>query len=448
MTDPHRELDLVLLGATGFVGRLTAGHLARHAPEGLRVGLAGRSTERLRGVADALGVRGWSLLEVDATDPASMGDLADRTRVVATTVGPYSRYGLPLVAACARAGTHYADLTGEVLFVRESVDTCHEAAVRSGARIVHSCGFDSVPSDLGVLLTAEAARADGEGRLARTTLHVRSVRGGVSGGTVASMRAQVVAAAHDVRARRVVADPYALSPDRAAEPDRDPDAHRTAGDRRPGRGAREGVVRAEPPGQPLVGLARRMASAVPVRREDDGRWTGPFAMSTYNTRVVRRSNALLGWAYGRSLRYAEVVDTGRSWTGPLLAGGMALGLAGAVAAMSFSPTRQVLDHVLPAPGEGPDPATRARGRFRVDVEATTTTGARYRTVVGADRDPGYDGTAVMLGESALCLALDEADLPARAGVLTPATALGGALADRLRARGFTLRTEHLAAPTG
>ncbi len=432
--DPARELDLVLLGATGYVGRLVAAHLAEHAPPGLRVGIAGRSVERLRGVADGIGAGGWPLLEVDVTDRAALAALAGRTRVLATTVGPYARHGLPVVEACARVGTHYADLTGEVLFVRDSIDTCHEAATRSGARVVHSCGFDSLPSDLGVLLTAEAARADGEGELTATTLHVRSLRGGVSGGTIDSMRQQVLASRRDPAARRLVADPYALSPDRDAEPDRAPrpDARPDA---RPEEDSASGGRRS---------LARGASRALPVRRDAHGEWTAPFVMASYNTRIVRRSNALLGWAWGRGLRYHEVLDTGRSWRGPLLAAGAAAGLLGAFAAMSFPPTRAALDRVLPSPGEGPDPAALARGRFRVEVETVTTTGARYRTVVADDRDPGYRSTAVMLGESALALACDEDALPDVAGVLTPATALGTVLADRLRVRGMTLETARVA----
>jgi short subunit dehydrogenase-like uncharacterized protein len=190
---PDRSLDVVVHGATGFVGKLTAEYLAEHAPAGTRIGLSGRSREKLERVRTALGSRAadWPLIEADSSDAAALAALAGRTRAVATTVGPYRAYGLPLVEACAAAGTHYADLTGEVLFMRESIDRHHAAAEASGARIVHSCGFDSIPSDLGVLLLHEAALADGAGELEATTLVVRSLKGGASGGTLASLTGQL-----------------------------------------------------------------------------------------------------------------------------------------------------------------------------------------------------------------------------------------------------------------
>ncbi|HEU4545809.1 MAG TPA: saccharopine dehydrogenase NADP-binding domain-containing protein, partial [Microlunatus sp.] len=211
-TPANRELDLVLVGATGFVGRLTARYLAEHAPAGLRIALAGRSADRLAQVRSTLPGPGqaWPVIVVDVQDDAAAAELADRTRVVATTVGPYLRYGLPLVTACAAAGTHYADLTGETLFVRRSIDAAHEVARASGARIVHSCGFDSVPSDLGVGLTAARATADGAGELTSAVLHVTRLRGGISGGTIDSLRQQVIEAADDPAARRLTTNPWAL----------------------------------------------------------------------------------------------------------------------------------------------------------------------------------------------------------------------------------------------
>jgi short subunit dehydrogenase-like uncharacterized protein len=399
-----RELDVVVFGATGFVGRLVAKHLAEHAPPAVRIGLAGRSLEKLSTVRAGLpaSAASWPLLVADSNDPESLARLAAATRVVATTVGPYARYGLPLVEACAQAGTHYTDLTGEVLFVRESIDRFHDAAATSGARIVHACGFDSVPSDLGVLLAAERARADGAGELEDTTLLVVSMRGGISGGTIDSARTQLEQVAADPENKRLVSDPYALSPDRGAEPD--------LGDESDG-----------------IGISQRL-----------GVWTAPFVMAPFNTRIVRRSNALQGWAYGRCFRYTEVMSTGTSVVAPALAAGTAVGLGAFMAGMSFGPTRALLDRVLPSPGEGPSEKTMQSGHFRVDVHARTTSGATCVSTVSAQGDPGYAATAVMQGESALCLALDEDRLPGGGGVLTPATAMGDALADRLRAAGFTL----------
>jgi short subunit dehydrogenase-like uncharacterized protein len=390
------DLDLVLFGATGYVGGLVAAHLAAAAPEGVRIGLAGRSKDKLEQVRDGLD-RDWPLLVVDAAEP---DELVDSARVVCTTVGPYARYGGPLVEACARTGTHYLDLTGEVLFHRHVLHTLDTAARASGARVVPSCGYDSIPSDLGVLLLAEQARADGEGTLGETTA-VATLRGGISGGTVDSLRAQVDAVAADRSLAAIVADPYSLSPDREAEP-------------------------------PLGATPDRAG----VSRGPDGAWTGPFVMAQYNTRIVRRSNALQGWAYGRELRYQERMGFGRGPLAPVAAAAAAATLAVAEPAMGFRPTRAVLDRVLPDPGSGPGEQARARGWFRMDVDTTTTTGARYHAVVAGPGDPGYAATAVMMGQSALCLALDE--LPERAGVLTPATAMGDALVARLRAQGLEL----------
>jgi short subunit dehydrogenase-like uncharacterized protein len=400
-----RDLDIVVYGATGFAGRLTAEHLAAHAPAGVRIGLAGRSKGRLAQVRDDLGAAAadWPLLVADAQDTAQLRELAEATRVVATTVGPYAKYGLPLVEACADAGTHYADLTGELLFVRESIDRFHDQAQASGARIVHACGFDSIPSDLAALLAFEQARDDDAGELTDTLLLLISARGGISGGTIDSMRGLVDTVRGEPGLIKTLRDPYALSPDRAAEPDLG-DEHDQTG----------------------------------VRREQElGVWTGPFIMGTYNTRIVRRSNALRDWEYGREFRYREAMAF-RGPAAPLLAGGMTVGLGVAVAGMALPPTRFVLDRVLPDPGEGPSEEARRNGHFRMDLHAQTTSGARYLVEVAAKGDPGYAATAVMLGESALCLALDGERLPDMAGVLTPATGIGSALADRLRERGFRL----------
>ena len=406
------ELDVVVYGATGFVGRLTAEHLAEHAPDGARIGLAGRSLPRLMAVRDGLGPRAadWPLLVADSGDRAALDEMVGRTKVVATTVGPYLKYGAELAAACAESGTHYCDLTGEALFVRDVADRNHETATRTGARIVNACGFDSIPSDLGVLMLHERAVADGAGDLEDTVLVVEAVRGGISGGTLDSMRTVIDEMKGDAAKRKVLLDPYALSPDRSAEPE----------------------------------LGERDGMGVKREADLDGTWTAPFVMAVFNTRIVRRSNALTGWAYGRRFRYREVVGTGRSPLAPLLAGATAVGTAGLGIGMALPPTRWVLDRVLPSPGEGPSESTRTNGFFRVRVRTRTSSGRRYDSVVAAQGDPGYAATAVMLGESALCLALDGDRLPTAAGVLTPATAMGAALVDRLRAAGFTMTVEPVA----
>ena len=403
MSDPARTHELVIYGATGFVGRLLAAYLAGAAPAGLRIALAGRARSRLEQARGELpaAARDWPLVEADSTDAASLAALAASTRVLATTVGPYARHGLPVVEACARAGTHYADLTGEVLFVRRAIDATDAVARDTGARVVHACGYDSIPSDLSTLLLAERARADGAGGLRDVQL-VATARGGFSGGTVDSVRGQFEELGRDAAARRLAGDPFALSPDRAAEPD-----------------------------------TRQPRDAGPPSRTPDGRWTAPFVMASFNTRVVRRSNALQDWAYGRGLRYGEVMGCGRGLTGAAAATAVTAGLAGFATAMSLPPTRALLNRVLPEPGTGPGERTRARGWFRMEVDATTESGRRYRATAAGQGDPGYAATAVMLGETVLGLALDGDRLPDRAGSLTPATALGDVLVERLRAAGHT-----------
>ena len=403
MAPSARPTDLAIFGATGFVGRLLAAYLAEHAPAGTRIALAGRSKARLLEVRAALppAAREWPVVEADSGDPGSLAALARGTRVLATTVGPYARHGMPVVEACAAAGTHYADLTGEVLFVRAAIDRTDAVARGTGAKLVHACGYDSIPSDLGALLLADRARADGAGDLRDVRL-VATVRGGLSRGTIDSMRAQVEAMQADPALRRVAGHPYALTPDRDAEPS-----------------------------------TRQPRDAVLPARTSDGCWTAPFVMAPFNTRIVRRSNALQGWAYGREFSYGEVMGVGRGPLGAVAAAGLTAGLAGTLAAMSFAPTRAALDRLLPAPGTGPSESVRQNGWFRMTVDATTGSGRRYRATASGTGDPGYAATAVMLGESALALAVDGDRLPARAGSLTPATAMGDVLPGRLRAAGHT-----------
>ncbi len=406
-----RELDVVVFGATGFAGRLVAGYLAGHAPGDVRIGLAGRSAPRLADVRARLGAAAsaWPLLVADSADPVSVAALARAARVVVSTVGPYRAHGLGLVGACAAAGTDYADLTGEVLFIRDSIDRYHDIAAGAGARIVHCCGFDSVPSDLGALLLHHAARADDAGDLQDTTLVVTALKGGISGGTLASMMGQQDEVRASAERRQVVRDPYALSPDRAAEPDLG------------GEGDLDRV------------------------RYDGGlrMWVGPFVVAGINTRVVRRSNALQGWAYGRRFRYREVTGFGAGPAAPVLGAAASAALKALEAGLAFTPSRAVLGRLLPAPGQGPSEKTRRTGFFRIQIHTRTSAGARYLGTIQARGDPGYAATSVMLGESALCLALDRDRLPDHAGVLTPATAMGPALADRLRSAGFTLATQQL-----
>lgn len=416
-TTSEREFDIVLYGATGFVGKLTAAYLAR-AGAGARIALAGRSQDKLIAVRDSLGdkAQSWPLLTADTSQPSTLDAMAARTRVVVTTVGPYAHYGLPLVAACAAAGTDYADLTGETLFIRESIDLYHKQAADTGARIVHSCGFDSIPSDLTVFALYRRAQEDDAGELTDTNLVVRSFKAGVSGGTVASMVEVMRAASSDAEARRLINDPYTLAQDRAAEP--------------------------ELGGQPDL----RWRRGGEIAAELQGYWVAPFVMAAVNTRIVRRSNALLDYAYGRRLEYGEQMSMGKSVLAPvtsaLAAAGNAATMAVGSRVMNRVPTGLV-ERVLPKPGTGPSERLQEQGHYTVETYTTTTTGARYRTTMSQQGDPGYKATSGLLGECGLALALDRDKLTDLRGVLTPAAAMGDALLTRFPAAGVTLQTDRL-----
>ncbi|MEU1550441.1 saccharopine dehydrogenase NADP-binding domain-containing protein [Nocardia sp. NPDC005745] len=410
-----REYDLVLFGATGFVGKLTAEYLTGAAPESARIALAGRSLDKLTAVRDNLGPKAasWGLVVADSKDQAALDELAARTKVVVTTVGPYLRYGLPLVAACAKAGTHYADLTGEPLFIREAIDAYHEQAVATGAKIVNSCGYDSIPSDLSVYQLYRRTVEDNTGELVDTTL-VASLKGGVSGGTIDSGRAMMEAVAADPAKGKVLSHPYSLSPDKSMDPD-------------VGRQSDQALSRASAVDPSLDG------------------WVSTFVMAAHNTKVVRRTNGLLGWVYGKNFRYREVMSAGRSRMAPLVAAGMAGGIvAGLTAGALLSRAaagRKLLDRVLPKPGTGPDEKARKSGWFTMMTFAHTTSGAKYVATFSGTGDPGYQATAVLLGQSGLCLTFDTDNQPELAGILTPAAAMGDALTERLRAAGMTITVD-------
>ena len=382
---PTRDLDIVLFGATGFTGSLTAEYLAQHAPAGLRWALAGRNPEKLAAVRDRLveidaGLADLELLAADATDPVSLAAVAERTRVVATTVGPYLTHGEPLVAACAAAGTGYVDLTGEPEFVDRMYAAYHETAVRTGARIVHACGFDSIPHDLGAYFTVRQLPSD------RPITLRGVVRAGamVSGGTFHSALT-------------------ALSRPRQM---REASAARRQAEVRP-EGRSSWAVGSKPRRDPVLGY-----------------WLLP--LPTIDPIIVARSDAALP-AYGPKFRYSHFAGTK---TLRYAVGGAAV-ISALGAAAQVKPLRNLLLGRL-QPGDGPDEARREKSWFKVDFvgEAGDT---RIRTRVSGG-DPGYGETAKMLAESALCLALD--DNPDVAGQLTTAQAMGDHLLDRLQKAGL------------
>jgi short subunit dehydrogenase-like uncharacterized protein len=413
--DRSREHDIVLFGATGFTGALVAEYLARkYGGSDVRIALAGRDETKLERVRSSLAevderASRWPLLVADASDDAALGSIAARAEVVCSTVGPYAKYGAKLVAACVENGTDYCDLTGEVQFVRRMIDAHHEAAARTGARIVHCCGFDSIPSDLGTLMMQHTMRERHGAALDEVRLFAGESRGSASGGTIASMLYVAEEARHDKSVRRILADPYSLVP--------------------------EGPRGDDGPDQMGVRFDR-----------DLGMWTAPFVMAAINARVVRRSSRLLADTYGPRFRYSEVMSTGSGPRGLAFATAVTAGLGGFLAAVSIAPLRSVLEQrVLPKPGEGPDREARERGYFvmRLIGKGRAADGSEVvlRGRVEGQSDPGYGETAKMLGESALCLALDGASLPAEGGVRTPAGTMGMRLVDRLRDAGMVFSVE-------
>ena len=395
----NREFDIIVWGATGFTGALVAEYLLAQYGIGneLRWAIAARSEEKLEALRHALGPEATALPTIiaDSFDEQKLHDMAAKTRVVITTVGPYAKYGSALVAACVEQGTHYCDLAGEAQWIRRMIDTHHAAAAKTGARIVHCCGFDSVPMDIGVhFLQRESKRRRGE-YCASIVMNVKAMRGTFSGGTMASMMNLVKEARADREVARVLMNPYGLNPE----------------------GERNG---------PDTGDQRGVKFD-----ETAGAWTAPFIMAGINTKVVRRSHALQGYPYGREFRYHEATMMGKGLTGWISAAAMAGGLGGFVLVASLGPTRRLLErYLLPKPGEGPSREQRENGFFDLRQFGKLPDGKVIRTRITGDRDPGYGSTSKMLAESGVCLATD--DPVSAGGVLTPAAAMGDALLERLQ----------------
>lgn len=394
---PDRQFDIIVWGASGFTGRLVTEHLytVYGADATLRWAMAGRDLGKLEAVRDELGADGIPILIGDSHDPGSLQAIATRTRVVCTTVGPYLKYGEQMIAACARAGTDYCDLTGETPFIRSMIDRYEADAQSSGARICNSCGFDSLPSDLGTLFMQQQFHARYGHYASEVKCRVKYIKGAMSGGTVDSMFNIVAAAKSDPSVRRIIGNPYALNP---------------SGDG-PG-----------PDGKDQTGA---------VLDEDFGAWTAPFIMAGINTRIVRRSNAVMDYPWGRDFRYSEAMLTGTGLRGRMTAVLTGLGLKAFVLAASTKATRRLMHKLfLPKPGEGPDATSRREGFFVLKLLAKDDEGNALWGEVAGNRDPGYGSTSRMLGETAVCMARDLSDDVA-GGFWTPASILNGALINRL-----------------
>jgi short subunit dehydrogenase-like uncharacterized protein len=399
---PAKRYDVIIFGATSFVGQILSRYLLEQfGIDGtLSWAAAGRSQQKLEQLRKSLGRRAakLQLLTADAADEASLRALCSQGRVIVSTVGPYALYGEPLVKVCATTGTDYCDLTGELHWIRRMIARYEDKARESGSRIVHCCGFDSIPSDLGVFfLQRESLRRFGR-PCERVTMRVRAMRGGFSGGTVATLMAFVKEAAGNPSLRKEIANPYSLCPEGYRPPVRQP------------------------------------SISGPQFDTDFGAWIAPFVMSGVNVRVVQRSNALLEQAYGKDFTYGEAVLAGKGVKGRLAATGIAAGLGGFLLAAAIPPSRWALEKfVLPGAGEGPSPEAQEKGRFDLRFHGRTADGKELWVKVTGDRDPGYGSTAKMLGQAAACLALDVGKSDKPGGFWTPATIFGERLIDRLQA---------------
>ena len=379
---PSSKFDIVVYGATGFTGQLVAEYLVSHyvGKADLNWAMAGRSLDKLASVRDAIGAPAdTALIAADAGDPVSLKAMIDQTRSVLTTVGPYQLYGSELVAACAASGTDYFDLCGEPVWMRQMIDAHQAAAQSSGARIVFSCGFDSLPFELGVFFLQETAKKVLGAPVGRVKGRVRNMKGTFSGGTAASIKATFAAAAKDLSLVAMLKNPFALTP------------------------GFEGPK--QPPGNK------------PLFDEDLGMWTAPFVMATINTRNVHRSNLLMGFPYGKDFVYDEMVLTGPGEKGEanaklVVAANMEMGGPGG-----------------PKPGEGPSKEQRDNGLYDLLFVGLAEGARQVRVAVRGDRDPGYGSTSKMISECAICLLRDTPEVPG--GIWTPGAAMGDRLIKRL-----------------
>lgn len=407
MTDskPTRTYDVVLYGASGFVGRQTVAYFARHPQVkalGLSWAIAGRSADKLEAVRKACGAPKVGMLVAEAHDAKAMDALARSAHVVLSTAGPFALYGSELVAACVRHGTHYVDITGETPWVNGLIDRHHAEAQRKGVRIIPFCGFDSIPSDLSAHLANQAMR-ERHGEACTQAKAAFSIRGGFNGGTLASLFNMLASGQMDA-----MADPFLLNP--------------------------EGTRPAD--------AARHKDPVGPLHDADFSAWLAPFMMGPINTRVVRRSAALLGYADGYA--YQEYLRLGRGPAAALAATSLSAGSLASQAALRLAPLRSLAQKMAPPPGAGPSEASMDGGSFRCQWVGHSASGQMVRGVIADQGDPGNRATTKMLCESALALALQLDDLPGgrqHGGLLTPASGLGDVLVQRLRVAGMTLKAE-------
>lgn len=391
----EREFDIIIWGASGFTGRLVAEYLNQQygVNQSVKWAMAGRNQAKLEQVRSEMADENVSIIVADSHDPASLAAMTKRTKVILTTVGPYGKYGAELVAACVENKTHYCDLAGEVPFIRNMIDTHHEKAKAEGTKIVNCCGFDSIPSDLGVYFIQKEAQAKMGQRIKQVKMRVKAFNGALSGGTYASLNDTMEKAQEDKNLYGVLINPYSLNPVGEQEGPDERDLQQVLHD------------------------------------ETSNNWIYPFIMAGINTKIVRRSNAIAGYPYGKDFRYEEATMAGEGEEGKA----KAMKEAGRLAAMMAKPgsdMKKAVDANMPKPGEGPNKEQREAGFYDLRFYSTLEDGKMALGIVTGDRDPGYGSTSKILAECGVCLAKDET--PDVAGVLTPSVAMGDVLLKRLQ----------------
>lgn len=393
----EKKFDVIVWGATGFTGKWVAKHLFTNYPQAkLRWAIAGRNAEKMDEVREFVGDKDSSVqgLLADSNDIDSLRNLVAQTKVIISTVGPYTLYGSKLVQACAESGTHYVDLTGEPPWIRRMIDAHSDAAKKSGAKIIHCCGFDSIPSDMGNFFIQSQAQQKFGQPLKSVKAVVTKMKGGASGGTIHSGFEVMKEAMADKGVRKLLANPYGLNPDM-------------------------GFKGPDKPDQTSAVYDKKMKT-----------WTAPFVMGAINMRVVRRSNALAGFPYGEDNTYAESLATSDGFGGRAKALGIASAFMVFAGVAVTRPGRALLSKMLPSQGEGPNVDPENPGFYEIEFHGETADGQAISAQVNGDSDPGYGSTSKMLAESAVCLALDT--LEVEGGFWTPASAMGDALLDRLQ----------------
>lgn len=391
----NREFDIVVWGATGFTGKLVTAYLwEKYGNNNFRWAIAGRDEKKLKEVSAEFGLKAIPFVLADSFDLESLKKMAGQTKVVCTTVGPYIKYGDGLVRACIEEGTHYCDLTGEVPWMKKIIDLYHEKAGVKKLKIVHACGFDSIPSDIGVRKIQQEFFKKYGYYAGKVSTRITDISGGLSGGTYSSMMNMMEMARKDADFRRIVSNMYALNPD--------PDY--AGADKKEFKSVRRDIL--------------------------TDSWLCPFIMAGINTKIVRRSHALEGFRYGENFSYEEAMVCGKGVKGRLRAIIFLLGLGMLMKAKSGSFLKKIIDRKMPHPGDGPDKKTREAGYFRFLIFAEGKGSDRIVLAVQGYKDPGYGSTSSMLAESALSL-LEGETLPQIYGVLTPSVAMGDILERRL-----------------